>query len=203
MAGQQREIKRDREIDAALAEHAERSTGLTDKQRAFCLLYAKTFNATRAYYEVYGCSYKAANRNGWRLMQSPKIQQEVGRLRRLRNEYAQVSAEDVLERYRQIAFANMGDFLEWGVRSEAVPGGEEGEMREVEYVRIRDSALVDGSLVCEVKRGRDGVSVKLADRMKALEILAKITGLLPEGKAGVAEEREDVEFRVLPPEEKE
>lgn len=45
-------------------------------------------------------------------------------------------------------------------------------MREVNVVKLKDSSEVDTSLVGEVKQGRDGVSIKLPDRMKALEWLA-------------------------------
>ena len=38
-------------------------------------------------------------------------------------------------------------------------------------VRVRESADVDGTLVREIKQGKDGGSIKLADRMKALQWL--------------------------------
>ena len=45
-------------------------------------------------------------------------------------------------------------------------------MQEINTVRFRESSEVDGSLISEVKQGKNGASVKLADRMKALEWLA-------------------------------
>jgi len=36
---------------------------------------------------------------------------------------------------------------------------------------------VDGTLIQEVKQGKDGASVKLMDRMKALELLGKHLGM--------------------------
>ena len=42
-------------------------------------------------------------------------------------------------------------------------------MKEVNTVRFRESAEVDGTLITEVKQGKDGASIKLADRMKALD----------------------------------
>ena len=42
----------------------------------------------------------------------------------------------------------------------------------VNSVRLKESDKVDGTLITEVKQGRDGVSVKLADRMKAIDWLA-------------------------------
>ena len=52
--------------------------------------------------------------------------------------------------------------------------------KEINSVKFKDSAKVDGTLITEVKQGRDGVSIKLADKMKALEWLAEHSGLLTE-----------------------
>ena len=84
-----------------------------------------------------------------------------------------------------IAFADMSNLLTWGRELVPVMGAygpvtekdpETGEkvpvMREVNVVKLKDSSDVDTSLVGEIKQGRDGVSIKLPDRMKALEWLA-------------------------------
>ena len=39
----------------------------------------------------------------------------------------------------------------------------------VSYVNIKNDADVDGTIISEVSNGKDGVKVKLADRMKALQ----------------------------------
>ena len=46
-------------------------------------------------------------------------------------------------------------------------------MKEVNTVRFRESTDVDGTIIAEVKQGRDGATIKLADRMKALEWLTQ------------------------------
>ena len=43
---------------------------------------------------------------------------------------------------------------------------------EVNTVRFKESAVVDGTLISEVSNGRNGATIKLADRMKALNWLA-------------------------------
>ena len=40
-------------------------------------------------------------------------------------------------------------------------------------MRFRESTDVDGTIIAEVKQGRDGATIKLADRMKALEWLTQ------------------------------
>ena len=39
-------------------------------------------------------------------------------------------------------------------------------------VRFKDSSEIDGTILAEVKQGRDGASIKLGDRMKALQWLS-------------------------------
>ena len=45
-------------------------------------------------------------------------------------------------------------------------------MIEVNYVDFKNSNEVDGTLISEVSQGKNGVSVKLQDRMKAMNWLA-------------------------------
>ncbi len=43
------------------------------------------------------------------------------------------------------------------------------------YVEFKDMDQVDGSLIQEVKKGKDGISIKLVDKQKALlEVLKRI-----------------------------
>ena len=45
--------------------------------------------------------------------------------------------------------------------------------KTVNTVRFKESDQIDGTLIAEVKQGKDGASVKLMDRMKALNWLAE------------------------------
>ena len=54
----------------------------------------------------------------------------------------------------------------------------------VNVVQFRESDEVDGTLISEVRQGKDGASIKLADRMKALEWLSEHMDMAtPEQKA--------------------
>ena len=53
-------------------------------------------------------------------------------------------------------------------------------MKEVNTVRFREAADVDGTLIAEVKQGKDGASVRLMDRMKALNWLSEHMDLASE-----------------------
>ncbi|MFV0412945.1 MAG: terminase small subunit [Oscillospiraceae bacterium] len=180
-------------VDVILVEAVEENTSLTDSQKAFCVHYAKTFNATASYLRAYpDCTYNTANTEGPKLLVNPCVREEIQRLKKMRNLNMLASGDDVVEKYMHIAFADMTDFVEWG-RYEAQIMGPFGPITEkdeetgkdrpltqiVNDVRFVDSSRVDGSLVSEVKKGKDGAGLKLADRMKALDWLTRYFELNP------------------------
>ncbi len=155
---------------------------LTDKQRLFCCLYIKCFNATKAYQKAYGCSYEVAASNGYRMMENDGVKNEIQRLKQNRLNREMLSEEDVFQKYMDIAFADITDFVEFGRETIPVMGpfgpviikneetGEKTEIKkEINVVRFKESIEVDGTLISEIKQGKDGASIKLADRMKALQ----------------------------------
>lgn len=167
---------------------------LNDKQRLFCLYFSKCFNATKAYQKAYGCSYETAGSNGYSLLQKTEIQAEIQRLKRAKLNQAMLEPEDIFQKYMDIAFADITDFVEFG--QEEVPvmttmgpvKGPDGEiMTEMaNVIRFNPSTAVDGTIITEVKHGKNGSSIKLADRMKALDWLADHMDMAtPEQKAKV------------------
>jgi len=162
------------------------SDNLTDKQRLFCIYYIKYFNATKAYQKAYECAYTTAMSNGHSLLRNTEINKEIDRKKEEQTSGLKLDVRDVLQKYIDIAFSDITDFVEFGKKevpmmSEFGPlVDEEGNevTQEVNYVDFRESAQIDGTLITEVKQGRDGVSVKLADKMRALDMLAKYTDLL-------------------------
>src|SRR5690625_1064062 len=180
------------------------SDNLTDKQRLFCIYYIKYFNATKAYQKAYECAYTTAMVEGHRHLRNPKINLEIDRMKEEQTSGLKLDVRDVLQKYIDIAFADITDFVEFGkkevpVMSEFGPlVDEKGNevMQEVNYVDFKESAQIDGTIITEVKQGRDGVSVKLADKMRALDMLAKYTDLLSENdKKRLDEEKVKTEIR--------
>lgn len=162
------------------------NTGLTDKQQLFCLYYVRCFNATRAYQKAYGSDYRTAQSNGYKLLTNTCIRDEIHRLKQNRLNREMLSEEDIFQKYMDIAFADITDYVEFGREEIPVMGpfgpiiikdeetGEKVEVKkEVNIVRFKKSQEVDGTLISEVKQGRDGASIKLADRMRALDWLSE------------------------------
>ncbi|VDG98894.1 Terminase small subunit [Lysinibacillus sphaericus] len=163
------------------------SVDMTDKQRLFCIYYIKYFNATKAYQKAYKCSYEVAMRSGSRLMRNVEIIQEIDRMKEEQMTDLKLDVRDVLQKYIDIAFADITDFVGFG-SEEVVARNEFGNVmtdddgKEITYthnfVNFKNADVVDGTIITEVKKGKDGISVKLADKMKALDMLAKYTDLL-------------------------
>lgn len=167
------------------------SDELNDRQQLFCLYYLKYFNATKAYRKVYECSYSTAMANGHKLLRNAQIISEIDRLKNERVTELKLSVRDVLQKYIDIAFSDITDFLQFG-REEEVVYDEEGfpeldangnaKMRAYSYVHLNESTEVDGTILTEVKQGREGISVKLVDKMRALEMLSKYFDLLSDNE---------------------
>lgn len=142
---------------------------LTDQQQLFCLYQSRMFNYTKAYMKAYpGCTYASAAVLGSRLMKNPVIRKEIEQLKQNHMNRELLKQEDIFQKYMDIAFADMNDFMSFGQEEIETDYGP----RMVNSVRLKESDQVDGTLITEVKQGRDGVSIKLADRMKAIDWLA-------------------------------
>ena len=96
-----------------------------------------------------------------------------------------LGTEDIFQKYMDIAFADITDFITFGRETVPVMGAfgpvevkdkETGKKvvltKEINTVRFREYTDVDGTLISEVKQGKDGASIKLLDREKALRWLS-------------------------------
>ncbi|MHB0880392.1 terminase small subunit [Paenibacillus sp. SEL1] len=163
--------------------------GLTPKQRIFTYEYLRDFNATRSAIAA-GYSKKTAYQIGFALLKKVEIQNIIRQHKESMIDEVGLNAQRVLMEYMKIAFADITDYVEFGQREEDVLGlegepvfdAETGETKKYRYnyVSFKNSDEIDGTLVSEVKQGKDGVSVKLHDKTKALDVLTKYMDLLPD-----------------------
>lgn len=162
---------------------------LTDKQRLFVLEYLRDFNATRAAMSV-GYSKKTAHVIGWENLRKPNIQVEIKRQKEAVVEDLGVGVQRVIAEYMKIAFADISEYVEFGQQDVPMfteegtpildPKTGEHMTYKRNFVAFRSSEEVDGTLISEVKQGKDGVSIKLHDKMKALAALEKYLGFMTE-----------------------
>lgn len=159
---------------------------LTDKQRLFCVIYSRCLNATKAYQKAYHCTYETAMVNGPRLLGNARVKEQINKLNAIEfnKEFIRKS---VLQKYIDIAFADITEYIKFGQRDEPVidkdgnPALDENGFIKTEsysYVELGESSQVDGTLINEIAQGKGGIKIKLADKMKALDVLNRYSNLL-------------------------
>lgn len=153
---------------------------LTPEQQMFCIYYSRTFNAAQSYQKAYGCSYESAIANGSRLLTNDKVRAEIKRLKEIKRQQIVADADDIVELQMRIAFADIGNYVSFGQKE--VTDIETDETYMVSVVDLKESKNTDTQLIQEVKRGKDGVSVKLADKQKAIDWLSKYFLVHPDDK---------------------
>ena len=153
---------------------------LTPEQQIFCIYYSRTFNAAQSYQKAYGCSYESAIANGSRLLTNDKVRAEIERLKEIKRQQIVAGADDIVELQMRIAFADIGNYVSFGQKE--VTDLETDETYMVSVVDLKESKNTDTQLIQEVKRGKDGVSVKLADKQKAIDWLSKYFLVHPDDK---------------------
>ena len=184
---------RKKQVIAKEVEEIINAPDLTDKQRLFCIYYIRSFNATKAYQKAYECSYDVANAEGYKLLVNPCIADEIRSLKQSRLNREFLDEHDIFQKYMDIAFADITDFVEFDCTEQPVIGafgpvtnkdpetGEEIPVTAiVNAVRIKSSSDVDGTLISEISQGKGGIKIKLSDRMKAIEWLANHMDLASE-----------------------
>ncbi|MCU4880404.1 terminase small subunit [Bacillus cereus] len=160
---------------------------LTEKERLFCLYFVKYFNGTQAALKA-GYSKDGAHVQASRLLRRERVSSYIKELKGELVENVFVEAMDVLKEYIKIAFADITNYVTFGQKEVPVMGlygpmkDESGKeiTRIVNFVDLHAADMVDGSIITEVKQGKDGVSVKLADKMKALDKLSQYFDLVPD-----------------------
>lgn len=163
----------------------EENSDLTDKQSLFCIYYVKYFNATKAYQKAYQCSYETAMANGFKLLRNTQIKNEIQKLKQNRLNKEMLSPEDIFQKYIDIAFADITDYVEFGREKVQVMGAfgpvyEKNEItgekipvtKEINTIRFKESNMVDGTIISEVKQEKNGASIKLLDKHKAFQWLS-------------------------------
>lgn len=150
-------------------------TGFPDRWQLFMIYYLESFNQIQSALKA-GYTKNTANNAGSTILANEKVQTVLRECKRIMHGDIYISAHDVLNEYIKISFADITDFVE--VKDNRVT--------------IKDTDQIDGKMVSEIKQGKDGVTIKLHDKMKGLDRLEKLFDLIPDRKLQL--EREKFEF---------
>lgn len=152
---------------------AKAQAGLTEKQVRFCEIYVEGHNKKMAALKAGYRSTFVSSAAVVQLLRNEKVCRYINWLKaRILKEHF-INAADVLDEWIRIAFSDITDFVEINPHS----------------IKLKKNEEIDGQLVKSIKSGREGVSIELHDKMKALDNLAKYIQDMPSDFKQRLEER--------------
>lgn len=140
---------------------------MTKKQKLFCDEYLIDLNATQAAIRA-GYSPETAGSIGNENLTKPEIRAHIDRAMAERSRRTGVNADRVVQELAKIAFVNASDVI------------------DPETATIREDALPEDTAAIQSVKvktfGEDGLEreIKMADKLKALELLGKHMGMFKE-----------------------
>ena len=143
---------------------------LTDKQQRFVEEYLIDLNATQA---AIRAGYKATKKNtfeviGYQLLQKTSVSEQIQLAMAERSRRTGINQDRVIQELARIAFVNPQNVInseDASVRSDA----SEDDLACIQSVKVK---TMDGDKGSSVER-----EVRLADKMRALELLGKHLGM--------------------------
>ena len=172
--------KQKEEINEKIIDEVQDS-GLTEKEQYFVLYYLDSHNIVQSYMKAYGAERKQALKKGYEVYHKEKIQNELKRLKKIMMISMDLDITRYIETLDKAANANIGDYITF--KEEEVPvldkeglpviNPDTGEplTKKVNKMHLADSDTIDTSVIQEIKQGKDGISIKLLDKYKALDSL--------------------------------
>lgn len=152
--------------------HDEATEGLSEKQQRFCEAYIGTYSIKSAMIKA-GYDYDRNVSFGYTLRKKPAVKKYIQWLKARAMSDALVSGRDIIDQWIRIGFADMTDFVNVGRTS----------------ITLKPAEQMDGQLIKSIKSGRDGISIELYDKLKALDSLAKYTADMPKDFRQLIDER--------------
>lgn len=149
------------------------------KQETFCQEYVKTGNATQSYLKA-GYTTKNENTAGVqsnRMLRTPKIQARIAELQQHKSDRNQVDADRIVKELAAIAFANFTDIANYDNNSLTLISSE--ELPENIKPAIAEVTIINNDKF-------DKTSIKMHDKVKALNSLAAIMGMTSDFNIAIA-----------------
>ena len=187
-------LNTEEEVRKCIKRKIDKSSDLNDKEKLFCHYYIRTFNGSLAVRKA-GYSEKFPDRYAYTLLKKEKIRKYINELQEEIKNNVIVDMGNVIDLMKRVAFADIGDFIEFGLEEVEKSDGSKYKKNYINFKNIKD---VDGQLINEISMGKDGIKVKLANKEKALEFLAKYMDYpdkLEKEKFGFVKEKYDEEIK--------
>lgn len=155
---------------------------MTDKQARFCEEYMIDLNATQAAIRA-GYSPKTAQEQSARLLSNVMVQNRLAQLQAEQSRRTGVSADRVVRELAKIAFANASDTIDPETASVKLDASRD-DLAAIQSIKVKSF-------------GEDGLEheVKLADKLRALDLLGKHLGMYKDAseKENAAAQNNDIQ----------
>ena len=137
---------------------------MTDKQERFCEEYMIDLNATQAAIRA-GYSPRTAQEQSARLLSNVMVQNRIAQLQAEQSRRTGVTADRVVRELAKIAFANASDLIDPETASVKLNASRD-DLAAIQSIKVKSF-------------GEDGLEheVKLADKLRALDLLGKHLGM--------------------------
>lgn len=149
---------------------------VTEKQKRFVAEYLIDLNATQAAIRA-GYSPKTANEQGARLLANVSVQGGIAQAMAERSRRTGISQDRVVQELAKIAFVNASDVIDME-QATVLPGAVREDLACIQSVKVKDGNTMERE-------------VKLADKLRALELLGRHLGMFKDKVevSGLAEEQ--------------
>lgn len=175
---------------------------LTHKAAAFCREYVKNgYNATRAAI-VAGYSKKTAGSIGHEILKKPEIQERIEHHKNHLEELLNISKSRVLSEHRKIAFSSIAHLHNTWIERKEFDQLTDDVVECIQEItsKVEKKPAATGEMITD-----ELVRIRLYDKQKALDAIAKIMGYEAPSESNVNLKSEKGEIQALfpfsPPEE--
>lgn len=145
---------------------------LTEQERAMCEKYITCFSERQAAVSA-GMRYEDARL----ALRRRDVQQYIKNLKMSNRRRAAIDTDDIINRWAAIAFADIGDYV---------------YIDEHGMLRLKPDC--DTSVLQEVTQSPQGTNIRLADRGRALDQLAKYLDVIPDWRERIAQRQLDAQL---------
>lgn len=149
---------------------------LKEKEKALVAAYLESLNQVQAYMEVTGCTYQAANSYAYAVFNRPRVKEAI----ETELDKRIISSKELLERYHEIVHGKINDYI--------LPDGK------LDLKKITQDKKFH--LIKKIQPGKFGDTIEFVDYQRALDTLAKITGILDGSRVTVNVVTESLEDKL-------
>ncbi len=149
---------------------------LTIKQFRFVMGVCEGKTKTQAAIDA-GFSSKHTYGTVSRLMRNEHVRAEIDRIMGEAVERAEVTVDAIVQELCRGAFADMGDYVEWGPKA---PTADDTKVTQVTLKSSSEMPAGKRRAVVEVSESQHGVRIRLMNKEKCLELLGRYKAMFTE-----------------------